>query len=99
MENPGGCIAEHRTLEAVSKSRALKHNGEQALTLAAQCQIRPATTVYRLYNLLRLGVDTRIQCTVNPSRGFLSTLEVLLGKGGLSFSPQADRFSGLMSSD
>ena len=45
MKNPGGGIAEHHTLEAVSKSQPLKHNGERALTPAVHCQIRPAITV------------------------------------------------------
>ena len=34
MKNPGGCIAEHHTLEAVSRSQPLKHNGERALAPA-----------------------------------------------------------------
>ena len=45
MKNPGGGIAEHHTLEAVSKSQPLKHNGERALTPAVHCQIRPVGTV------------------------------------------------------
>ena len=45
MKNLGGGIAEHQTVEAVSKSQPLKHNGERALTPAAHCQIRPAITV------------------------------------------------------
>ena len=45
MKNPGGGIAEHHTLEAVSESQPLKHNGERALTPAVHCQIRPAITV------------------------------------------------------
>ena len=45
MKNLGGGIAEHHTLEAVSKSQPLKHNGERALTSAAHCQIWPAITV------------------------------------------------------
>ena len=45
MKNPGGVIAEQHTLEAVSKSQPLKHNGERALTRAIHCQIRPAITV------------------------------------------------------
>ena len=47
MKNPGGVIAEQHTLEAVSKSQPLKHNGERALTPAVHCQIRPAITVPR----------------------------------------------------
>jgi hypothetical protein len=31
MKNPGGGIAEHHTLKAVSKSQPPKHNGERAL--------------------------------------------------------------------
>ena len=46
MKNLGGAIAGHHTLEVVSKSQPLKHNGERALTPAVHCQIRPATTVF-----------------------------------------------------
>ena len=45
MKNPGGGIAEHHTLEVVSNSQPLQHNGERALTPAIHCQIRPAITV------------------------------------------------------
>ena len=45
MKNLGGGIAEHHTLEAVSKSQPLKQNGERALTPATRCQIRHAITV------------------------------------------------------
>ena len=37
-------VAEHHTLEAVSKSQPLKHNGERALTPAVHCQIRRAVS-------------------------------------------------------
>ena len=50
MKNPGGAIAEHLTLEAVSKSQPLKQNGERALTRAVYCQIRRAITVCRHQN-------------------------------------------------
>ena len=45
MKNPGGVLAEHHALNAVSKSQPLKHNGERALTRAVHWQIRPAVTV------------------------------------------------------
>ena len=41
MKNPGGSIAKHHTLEVVSKSQPLKHNGERELTPAVHCQIQP----------------------------------------------------------
>ena len=43
--NPGGGIAEHHTLKAVSKSQPLKHNGERALTPVVHWKIRPAVTI------------------------------------------------------
>ena len=47
MKTPGGVIVEHHTLEAVSKTQPLKHNGERALTHAVHrdWQIRPAIIV------------------------------------------------------
>ena len=45
MKDPAGVIAEHHTLEVVSKSQSLRHNGERALTPAIHCQIRPTGTV------------------------------------------------------
>ena len=60
IKNPGGVTAEHHTLEAVSKSQPLKHNGERALTPAIHCQIRPAVTV--LFNNLYMKVIFHWNC-------------------------------------
>ena len=58
MKDPGGAIAEHHTLKAVSKCQPLKHNGERALTPAVHCQIRHAVTVVDL-----LIYSIKMSCT------------------------------------
>ena len=82
MKNPEGCIAEHYTLKAVSKSQPLKQNGERALTPAVHCQINPACwhrifidsreDVFRVTNKVegvckqRWGSENPVQIGVHP---------------------------------
>ena len=70
MKSPGGDIAEHHTLEAVSRSQPLKHNGERALTPATQCQIQPDITVsFRVF--LRIFLFSDLLYVFSKTRMFL----------------------------
>ena len=81
MKNPAGVIAKHHTLEAVSKSQPLKHNGERALTPAVHCQIRPAITVFK--NEYTQFQKSK-QLSIHPVSKFKTALRVAVCRFGHS---------------